>query len=107
VQLWDVAEGSATTLAEKLAPVAALAFSPNGKVLASAGGTPDRSGGGEVRLWHLATGQGRSLTGDLSDTVSCLAFTADGRILALGSYDGTVTMRDVATGKVLPAASRH
>jgi WD40 repeat protein len=71
-----------------------VAFSPNGKIVASAG---DR---GTIRLWNPATGQpiGQPLNGH-SGSITSLAFSPDGRLLASGSYDYTVRLWDPATGR--------
>ncbi|MGA5821499.1 hypothetical protein ACPC54_26955 [Kitasatospora sp. NPDC094028] len=72
----------------------ALAFSPNGQVLASGGSD------GHVRLWNVATGQqiGADLTGHAKDVLS-LAFSPDGKEVAGGGADGTVFLWDVSTGQ--------
>lgn len=73
-------------------PVLTLAFSANGKMLASGGK------GLRVVLWDVETGrQLRILSdkgnGDASD-VLCLAFSPDGTVLAAGGSDGTVYLWD-------------
>jgi WD40 repeat protein len=69
-----------------------VAFSGNGKILAS-GGTDDT-----IRLWDVATHRqiGSPLTGH-ADWVRSVAFSPDGKTLASGSADGTVRLWDVAT----------
>ncbi|MFD5422242.1 trypsin-like peptidase domain-containing protein [Streptomyces sp. NPDC127069] len=72
-------------------PVYSVAFSPDGKTLAT--GSSDET----VRLWDTATGKEvhAPLTG--TGPVQSVAFSPDGKTLATGSYE--VQVWDVATGK--------
>ncbi len=90
----------------------ALSFSPDGKLLAS--GSRD----GTVILWSTATWkQAQTLENPDRDaptrrsgwqgSVEDLAFSPDGKTLALASFGGTVQLWDVATGKLLETLKGH
>jgi WD40 repeat protein len=66
--------------------VESVAFSPDGKVLAS-GGCQDgyNCTGSKVHLWETATQQPLGTLSGASDEVSSLAYSPDGKILAAGS----------------------
>ena len=95
VKLWDVAARSiVTTLEGHESFVSNVVFSPDGMSLASASD--------KVKLWDLATGNATTF----SSTNGNLAFSPDGRTLAVGS-SGEVLLLDVSTGSASTLATGH
>jgi WD40 repeat protein len=74
-------------------PVSAVAFSPNGRILATA------SDDGTLRLWNVTNPDRPALTGRAlygsGKGLTSLAFSPDGNTLAAGSGNGTVLLWNV------------
>jgi hypothetical protein len=96
---WDAKTGqSLGKLAGQFGQIAAVAFSPDGRTLASASGNSALYGGsdGTIRLWEMATGRQRGCFQGHQSGITSLAFAPDGRSLVSASEDTTALIWDVA-----------
>lgn len=105
-RLWNVSSG---TLERDITPGAAwhVAFSPDGKLLATAGGSTSQPAGVAApaateiaaRFWNTATGAlVGSTAGSFLGHADAVAFSADGESLATAGPGGAVRLWSVATG---------
>jgi len=86
--------------------VNALAFSPDGTLLATGGGEPSRSG--ELKLWNVADGTLARDLGHLhSDCVLSIAFSPRGDRIATGGADRFARISEVSTGKLIRSLEGH
>jgi hypothetical protein len=78
-----------------------VAFSPDGKILAS--GSADDT----IKLWVVANGRESATLRGHKDSITSVAFSPDGKILASGSDDKTIRIWDVETGQTICMLRRH
>lgn len=76
-------------------PISALAFSPDGSLLASGSGYSEST----IKVWNAETGEAVASLGGHSSWISALAFSPDGERLASASAEQTVRLWDVSTWK--------
>jgi RNA polymerase sigma factor (sigma-70 family) len=97
IHLWELASGQeVATLEGHKESTRGLAFSPDGRLLASCSGGYWSSNDETVRIWDVATGRElRRFHGHLG-AVNEVAFTPDGRSVVSGSDDATVLVWDVS-----------
>ena len=98
-----IGAGGESALADR---VLTVDFSPDGKLLATGGGVPSRSG--ELKIWNVADG---SLVGEIgpvhADTLNAVRFSPDGQRLASAGADRMVRIFDSQSGELLKTCGGH
>src|SRR5207244_13290324 len=110
IRIWDWAKGQEIRKFNKPAGnreifggESWLAYSPDGKLLAAAELEISPNGNESVsklKLWDPATGTHlRTIASSTNGDVVSPVFSPDSKTLAYSSYDGMITLVEVATGK--------
>jgi WD40 repeat protein/mono/diheme cytochrome c family protein len=85
--------------------IQSVAFSPDGKRLAVAGGAPGRFG--EIQVWEVARKKLKLSVAVTHDTVYGARWSHDGSKISFGCADNTVRAIDAATGKQVLFQGAH
>jgi WD40 repeat protein len=102
ITLWDViSQKSITTFKGHSFSVESIAFSSDGKTLASA------SDDNTIILWDVLTQKATNYLTEHSSSVWSVAFSPDGKILASASGDNTIILWDVFTQKQVNKFTGH
>jgi len=104
-RVWDVETGN-TILEINTGPLYmyTATFSPDSTLIAIGG---DRSEDERIGIWDANTGKLVAILKGHTNSVSCLAWTADGRTLISGSYDYTIRTWNTSTWQQLAVLAGH
>jgi WD40 repeat protein len=108
IHVWEVGSGRQRfTAHDALHPVAALAFSPDGRRLSSIHCDTEWMGIGKARIWDVASGKEGPPLDTPSVFAGALAISPDGHYLAAGDLPGVIKLWDLATGRIVRTLPGH
>jgi WD40 repeat protein len=81
--------------------IAAVAFSPDGQLIATA------SADGTAKIWNTLTGKLLHTLQGHTSWIPAVAFSPDGQLIATASADGTAKIWNTLTGKLLHTLKGH
>jgi WD40 repeat protein len=100
VRLWNARTGAAILRVVPPAPVAAIALDPTGRLFATADGD-------DVVVFDARTGTARAVLRGHADTVTGIAFSPDGSLLASSSKDHNARVWSTTTFTSIKLLHRH
>lgn len=95
IELWETDTGQFLRTFTTAESVDAIAFLPDGKMLASSGGGPDYL----IELWNAQTSERLATFTGHTWIVDTIAFSPDGKTLISGGWNDTIKVWDVETGE--------
>ncbi len=98
VELWSLPSGGEPSQKHTLKGYV-LAFSPDGKTIATASSSKDNPKNNTVKLWNL-NGQELKTSKDHKEEVTSLSFSSDGQMIAFASEDKPVKLWNLNGEKV-------
>jgi WD40 repeat protein len=107
VHLFDEESGEPRGHVDVTGRITAIAFSPNGNLLAVAAGEPGRNGIVTIHSVPASSSSDvRTSTASHKDTVYALAFSPDGKTLATAGYERLIHLWDVSERGVIGKSPR-
>jgi WD40 repeat protein len=115
IQIWNLKTRKLIhTLPGHKDGVNAVAITPNGKILITAGGANQSSTDKTIRVWNLENGKLKKSQPKLLFTfkghisgITALTISPDGETLASSSYDKTIKLWHLKTGTLLKTLTGH
>ncbi len=106
VRLVDTGTGrTVVTFPGEADVVRSIAFSPDGKRIAAAGGEPQRSG--EIKIWDVTSQRLLVTLKGHKDCIYSIAWSPDGKLIASASYDKMIKLWDPETGNEVRNLQDH
>jgi WD40 repeat protein len=100
-KIWDVSTGEELMSLQSFDSGLAVAYSPDGTLLATCGG------GGKLQLWDARSGLPLFSLASHAGFVFAVSMSADGRLLATASNDGTTRVYTLRAEDLLTLARQR
>jgi len=100
-QLWRLLHNEKRTLKGHQGHVTAVAYSRDGRMLASVGND------GILKVWNPVNWSELRPFESIDSPINCVSFSRDGRLLAGGSGDNTLRLWDTGTGRIVRELKGH